>query len=348
MYTKWSMSVLLFWLSSCVCEPEIEDPGPEDLFVTYVSKMKVDEMINPESDYIVIIGDIQEYISPEEYGVDCYSYYLSTMAWIYTQQKVYDNISCVLQNGDMTWGNREFEWERYKTGASFFEDKIPLLVCTGNHDYDWVETKNGRWIIKDRLSSMINSFFPGKLAKEVICEQYEVNRGENYVAEIYIGDSRINILVLEFAPRKEVVQWAKGIVEKNSDQKYILMTHEMLGNNKLLHSNSYARYHFDGTESTYSTPKEIWEELVYPNDNIICTLCGHNDYFSHLELTNKEGRKVSNILFNLQYQPNGGDGKIMLWEFPKHKTYFKVSIYNTIARIIDKDSEAEFKIEYDK
>ena len=321
-------------LISCVCEPAIQDPEPEDLFETFTTNIAVDNILNPKSEYVVVIGDIQEYISHGEQELDCYSYYLSTMGWIYAQQKALGNIKCVLLTGDMTWGNLSLQWDRYKVGASFFEDTLPLLICTGNHDYDWSQHKDGRLIIEDRKSSMINDFFPGRAIETLITERYDPFKNENYVAKLEIGNEIINFLILEFAPRKEVIDWAKNIVEKDPNSSYILMTHEMLFNDYMPHLDSYARYHFEGTESTYTTPKEIWQELIYPNDNIICSLCGHNQFFSHVKLPNAKGREVSNIMFNLQYEKNGGDGMVQLWEFPLDEDKINVITYNTIYRTI--------------
>ena len=341
------LQLLLFALiiSSCVYEDEMHDPSPESLFRAYTSTIGVDEIINPSSNYISVIGDIQEYISPYDLGTDSYHYFLNTMAWIYVQNKVYNNIKCVLQDGDITWGNMYSQWCRYQVGASFIEETLPFLICTGNHDYDWSISNDGRWIIEDRRSSMFNSFFPGKAVESHITDRFEDDVLDNYIAKFVIGENTINILVLEFAPRTEAVDWACNIVSTHSNERYILMTHEMLDKNGFVYRNSSSEYHFKGISSTYSTPKDIWDKLVYPNNNVICTLCGHNDYFNHVKLENAYGRKVSNILFNLQYQPNGGDGKIMLWEFPLNKDVMKVSIYNTVTRSIESEKMEEFEID---
>lgn len=332
-------------VTSCVCEPAALDPEPEDLFETFTTNIAVDNILNPKSEYVVVIGDIQEYISPGEQELDCYSYYLSTMGWIYAQQNAWGNIKCVLLTGDMTWGNLLPQWDRYKVGASFFEDTLPLLICTGNHDYDWSQGKDGRWVIEDRESSMINDFFPGQALDMLITERYDPITNENYVAKLEIGNDTIKFLILEFAPRKEVIKWAKDIVEKDLGSNYILMTHEMLFNDYMPHLDSYARYHFEGTKSTYTTPNEIWQELICPNDNIICSLCGHNQFFSHVKLTNAKGREVSNIMFNLQYEKNGGDGMVQLWEFPLDEDKINVFTYNTIDRTIVPKVEG-FTIKY--
>ena len=41
---------------------------------------------------------------------------------------------------------------------------------------------------------------------------------------------------------------------------------------------------------------------------------------------------VPQILFNLQYQDNGGDGLIQLWESPNNSNVVNISAYDTFNR----------------
>ena len=89
--------------------------------------------------------------------------------------------------------------------------------------------------------------------------------------------------------------------------------------------------HFAGY-SSYTTPEQVWNTLVKPNDNIICVLCGHNGFFATLFSENDSGRQVPQILFNLQYQENGGNGYVQLWEFPSQNDSVRIGVYDTINR----------------
>ena len=99
--------------------------------------------------------------------------------------------------------------------------------------------------------------------------------------------------------------------------------------------------------TTVTTPRQLWENLISENDNIVCLLCGHNGFSAHLTTLNKSGRDVEQILFNLQYQANGGDGWVQIWEFPKDKDYATVEVYNTITRQFHPDIHSfQFKYKY--
>lgn len=63
--------------------------------------------MNPMSRYLVVVGDIQEYTqSPDEYM----SYFRQSMDWLVVQQSFFNNIDAVVQVGDITNGNFEWQW----------------------------------------------------------------------------------------------------------------------------------------------------------------------------------------------------------------------------------------------
>ena len=138
------------------------------------------------------------------------------------------------------------------------------------------------------------------------------------------------MISLEFGPREEVVDWAKQFVLSNPEKEFILMTHEWLtSDGKRVSTNSFAESHFNGY-SSYSTPEYIWSDLVYPNNNVLCVLCGHNGFSANLLSQNSCGRVVPQVLFNLQYQDNGGNGLIQLWEIPYQSDSINICVYDTI------------------
>lgn len=182
-------------------------------------------------------------------------------------------------------------------------------MCTGNHDYEWIENCK----IFDRHSTLINDYAHFDLSDDVIIEYYEDNSLENYVARIRVGNENLYLLVLEFGPRTEVLEWADNYDREHESDRFILMTHEWLSSEgHRMATDTSAELHFSGY-SSYSTPEYIWNNIVKDNNNIVCVLCGHEENFSCLYQTrNSFGRNVPQILFNLQFLPNGG-GK---WHYP--------------------------------
>ena len=301
--------------------------------------LALDDNFDMTSEYIVVIGDIQEYTA----NPDLMPYYEATVQWIYSQYMQGMDIKCVLQVGDLTTGNQENCYQSFYNVTSMLAEEIPYVACIGNHDYAWDE--NGK--IKDRDATFFSHYAAFPLMETAIVDRFEEGRIENVVVENYIDGYPYYILALEFGPREEVVNWANHYVRNHKSRKFILMTHEYLTQSgERISDKSDAEAQFLNT--TYSTPEMLWEQLVKYNDNIAWVLCGHNGFYSHRMSMNAYGRDVLQVLFNLQYQRNGGDGMIQLWEFPQEQDTATVRIYNTINRqwLTEENEVVELKFRY--
>lgn len=288
-----------------------------------IGKLVFDTNLNKLSDYFVVFGDLQAYTLNRERV----SYYDMSIKWIEEQSLLGVNITDILQVGDITESNSESQWKLFNEYTYDIATWIPYFACTGNHDYSWVENSK----IAERKSTRINSFAHFPLVDSKIEAYFESNSLENYVG--CLSDKRkTRLLVLEFGPRKEVLKWASDYVVSHPDERFILMTHEWLTRySKRISKGSYAEMQFSGY-SSYSTPEEIWEYLVKPNNNIVCVLCGHNGFAGKVYTENDFGRVVPQILFNLQYQENGGNGYVQLWEFRDSSDFVSICVYDTINR----------------
>ena len=298
--------------------------------------LEEDMTINVESSYMVVLGDIQNYTN----NVSNLPYLQNTMNWIWSQKYYGKNIGCILQVGDVTNNNILAQWKIFYEYTAPTADKILYVSCTGNHDYDWIDNK-----IYERSSTHINEFARFPLTDMNVVEYFEYGKIENMVVANTVNGERYDILVLEFGPRLEVVEWANNYVKKHSDRKFILMTHEYLTANGIrIVTDSYAERQFVNT--SWSSPESLWQNLVKENDNIVCVLCGHNGFSAMSMCKNSAGRDVPQILFNLQYQDHGGDGWVQLWEFPLYGDSVTVSVYNTILRERHSDASKTFKFRY--
>lgn len=318
------LSIALF----CSCNDE---------FIYSQELMDPDPILRMDVQYIAVLGDIQEYTG----SVVFYPYLEHTMNWLWSQKQHGLPINCVLHVGDVTWNNSSAQWSNfYKCTAPCAEDLL-YVTCTGNHDYTWDDES----LINDRSSTRINEYAAFPLTRSRIVAAFEPNKIENIVVEHTIHGMPFDLLILEFGPRTEVLAWANDYVASHPDRKFILMTHEFLtSKGSRIHSDSYAERQFRNT--TASSPEQVWRQLVKENDNILCVLCGHNGFSARLFTKNSAGRPVPQILFNLQYQENGGDGWIQLWEFPFYGDSVSVSVYNTIRREFHPDPATSFKFRY--
>lgn len=324
------MGCLLVLLCTVSC-------GEEELFEWTPSLLSEDRTLDAQSEYIIVLGDIQTYMR-YDYNLP---YFRQTMDWNWSQNRYGINIKCVLQVGDVTQSNSVTQWERFYGCTAPIADRIPVVVCTGNHDYSW----DGHGKIYDRSSTHINEYAAFPTTEANILARFEPDRIENIVVANDIQGAPYDVLVLEFGPRTEVLEWANDYVASRPERKFIVMTHEYLTRDgQRITAGSYAEKQLRNT--TWSSPEEIWRTLVRDNDNIVCVLCGHNGFSARLFSENAAGRKVPQILFNLQTLENGGDGWVQLWEIPAQGDSISVSVYNTIRREYHPKSTTSFKFRY--
>lgn len=277
----------------------------------------VDSVLDPESEYIAVFGDTQSYTQSKVY-MDQFIY---SMNWLTGQALAYNNIRCCLQVGDATDQNRKHQWRLYRDCMrAAMNHGIPTFTCTGNHDYDWDE----KYQIANRTTTLINTYVHSLVPDSLILARYKEGHYENIIVKLPLRTANVNLLVLEYGARKEVVEWAKDWLTLYPETPTILMTHEMLNRDGSLATGNdvYAMHQFAGTGSTYSTPTYIVEKLINQHKNIVFTICGHNGFAG----LNTEVARTPILLFNLQYEANCGDSQVLLLRIPPHADKSSVNI----------------------
>ena len=295
------------------------------------------------SEYIAVFGDIQYYTNSTYINL-----FQQSLDWILSASDSL-NIVSVLHTGDITQSNNiNKEWRYFKEAMTGFSDKIPFISMIGDHDYTWEldEKRNTNSFINDRYSTHFNEYISFPNVTSRIEAAFEADRMENIVVHNVVQGERLDFLLLEFGPRKEVVEWANQWVSSHPDIKYVLMNHEYLekgGGRRTSGLKCQARLN----NTTYTTPEELWEQLVKPNDNILGVLCGHVGGLYALTLDENDfGRKVPQIQHNIQSAEYRYDNWLMLWEFPADSDSVNVSIYNTQTRRFFEDKPVLIRFGY--
>lgn len=306
--------LLLLSLPSCV-EPAPIPPSPID----------TTEVVVPKQTCIAIFGDIQEYNQIDSLAV----YYQASLQWIKARQLQIGDVSCIICPGDLTNGNKGHQWRRFHKNTDSIAPYVPFYTTTGNHDYDC----DANWKIWDRRATSIMNYLDFELAFKNVVAQYENRRLENAVYKNYIAGERVDIMLLEFAPRADVLRWADEYLKSCPGRKHIVVTHEFLDTNgAIMTEGTHAEKCFKGTGLSASKPIEVWENLISPNDNVICVLCGHvRNFVQYAEAENSYGHKVALYQCNLQNVVHGGAGWLMLWTAKPGEDSVSVSVYNTIT-----------------
>ena len=273
---------------------------------------------------IAVFGDIQQYTQEESLS----SFYINSLQWLKERQSALGDISCIIQTGDITNNNEGHQWRRFRKCTETVSAEIPFYTSTGNHDYSC----DAQQRIYDRRSTYLMNYYDFELPFEMAEELFEDHRLDNAVYRNYFNGERVDVMVLEFSPRPEVVEWAKDYLEKHSDVKHIVVVHELLGRGGvIIEDNNYADKCFKSTGLPACKPSEVWDNVIFPHENVLCAICGHvSEFIIYAEMTNAAGRHVPVIMFNLESLPNGGDGWIMLLNAGPEDDSVSISVYNTV------------------
>lgn len=294
---------------------------------------------NASSEYIAVFGDIQYYTNNANH------LFRHSCDWILAQKHAGMDINSVLLVGDVTHHNWETEWINFKSATQDLAQEIPFISAIGDHDYTWGE--NG-YTITDRNNTEFSKYLGFPLTKQKVVAWFEEGRMENIIIENYIHGLPIYFLVLEFGPRKEVVEWANEYVKAHPDIHFILINHEYLekGGGRRT-SNLVCWRRLKDTDSGYTNPTQLWNRLIKKNDNILCVLCGHvGGLYAYTPDENDYGREVPQIQHNIQTSEYRYDNWLMLWEFPQEGNFVNVSIINTRSLKYFKDKPILFNFRY--
>lgn len=237
-----------------------------------------------------------------------------------------DNVNPTGKEANQT--SRE-QWTAVRNSFSKLDHKIPYVLATGNHDYGHVSAEYRSTQYDDYFSPEQN--FLNKNALREVGPM--LNGRSSLVNAVYefepVKDKKILVMVLEFAPRNEVIDWAKKVVDlpKYENHDVIVLTHVFL-NKK---SERIVKEGYKIEDANYGEP--LFTKLIQPSKNIRLVFSGHigtpNDWNGHLGFRqdkNAAGKTVTQMTFNAQamgggWHGNGGDGWLRLLEFmPDGKT----------------------------
>lgn len=238
-------------------------------------------------------------------------------------------------NGDQT-GRQQ--WEAVSRALSRLDNRLPYVVAQGNHDIGHITATDRHTIAPEYIYPERNIKFEDCLVST--CANFEgVHTMENSAYE-FRTETWGNLLVItfEFAPRDEVLAWAKQLIESNEykNHKVIIITHSWLdtAGNRITNEGYTVRL--------WNVPENIWKKLVYESKNISLILCGHTGdapkIAENVANTNykptssiridkaADGRDIPQMMFNSQqgdgdWNGNGGDCWLRILEFkPDGKT----------------------------
>lgn len=298
---------------------------------------------------MVVMPDTQNY-SKSSVNLPIFSQITN---WIKDNKEEY-KIQVVVQEGDIVNQNSQVtptsgdqtadqQWANAKAAMSILNGHLPYIMAAGNHDLGTTSAQNRNTQFNEYFKASDNPLVDP--AQGGILKGYQVP-GElhNAYFEVDAPDGRdLLIFSLEFWPRQATVAWANQIaaLPKYADYTAVLLTHSYLNPN-----NTRA----DGTPDGYpvgtdgNDGEELWNELIKLHPNFEMTLNGHvgGDGVGYLKSTGVEGNQVHQMVFNSQFETNGGNGWIRVLEFLDDGKTVHVRTYSPFLNVYRTDAANDF------
>lgn len=305
---------------------------------------------NPQSFSMILLGDPQGYT---KYDINQPLFELCT-AWIADNIENL-NIKAVLCTGDIVEQNdnnalnrkmlNQTSRQMYESGSRSFarlDNRVPYIISPGNHEYGYRRAENGNTHFNEYFTAERNNKLRDCLVAEFPNRQGFASLENS--AYFFSLDNWGNVLIIttEFAPRDEVLEWAKKLCEsdKYKDCRVIFMTHSFLRERTAAYT--------DNERYTIPNPnwgQGVWDKLVSQAPNIDLVICGHTghpgefeDAVAYRSDKNNAGRTVHQMMFNVQilgggWEGNGGDGWLRILEFMPDGQTIKVRTYSPLFGI---------------
>lgn len=317
------------------------------------------ELSDNESFSIIVLPDVQSYVKFEA------NQPLLELMTIWCKNNLERlNVKTVLCTGDLVEQNELLvpsgvggdqtsieEWRAVSKAFEVLDNRTPYVVCTGNHDYGYESAENRMTRFPQFFSSDRNYLWRNCLV-EVGLNQDGVPTMEN--AAYAFEDKnwgKLMVLAIEFAPRDEILVWAKSIADKYSDYRIILLTHSYMSGGQS--AKRYVKEGYKVEDANYG--EQIWDELVRNSPNISFVLCGHacnlNDFQDNVSFRvdkNDAGKEIPQMMFNAQtadgaWSGNGGDCWLRNLEFLSDGLTVKVQTFSPLFAISPTTTDKAFR-----
>lgn len=306
-------------------------------------------LTDPQSFTMILLGDPQGYT---KYDINQPLFELTT-AWcadnidslrikavLCTGDLVEQNENIVRNRAMLNQTSRQM-WEWASHCMERLDNKVPYIIATGNHEYGYVRGDEGFTHFPEYFPFERNSRWA-----DCVVAAYPNREGKASLenAAYEFTDShwgKMLVLALEWAPRDEVLAWAKQLADgPYKNHKVMLLIHSFL-DERTAQRTENENYRIQ--PRNYG--QDVWEKLVYPCHNIQLVMCGHTgkpgpfeDSVAFRQDKNAAGKAVNQMMFNVQvlgggWEGNGGDGWLRILEFMPDGRTIQVRTYSPLFGI---------------
>jgi 3',5'-cyclic AMP phosphodiesterase CpdA len=255
------------------------------------------------------------------------------------------NIGFVIGVGDIVnKGSDETQWRNADAAIRTLDDAgIPYALAMGNHDY-----KDSKPSL--RSAPLFNQYFgPQRYASKAYYQgEYPAGSNENFYATFEAAGRKYLVLLLEFYPRQQALDWAESVIAQHPEREVIVTTHGYL----FTDTSRVDRCDYNNAEAfgigADHDGEELWREFLERQDRVFLVLSGHIHGAAPRSAGAAGARLVNQILSNYQQETNGGNGYLRILRFRPSLNRIEVTTYSPYLNQYRTDSANQFTITYDR
>lgn len=302
----------------------------------------------PGSTTLVLVPDTQYYAACR------YPHLKHQSEFLRSNQKA-RNIQAAISLGDLTDHNTPEEWDFLKQSLAPISDGFPLMLTTGNHDLGTLGTANDR-------TTLFGQYFSESWArKSGLREVMTPGLIDNAFYAVDAGKLRLGVLMLEWSPRRSVVEWANKTLARYPDRRVIVATHAYLYSDSTRYDYAKKGATQKWNLSDYGTAQGelkkdgnhdgemLWNALIRKHKHVFMVVNGHvlNQGTGRLESRGDAGNTVQQVLANYQMLDEGGLGYLRLLEIATDGKTLRMKTYSPSLQLFSYAADQDFTFKVD-
>lgn len=251
-------------------------------------------------------------------------------------------IAMVLHEGDITNRNNDEQWRNADLSCRLLDGKVPYAMAAGNHDMG----PGGS--ARNRDLRLYRKTFPK--------DRFDCQPGwgdrfgegmENHFRTFRACGMDFLVVVLEFGPRDEALDWANDVVSQHPQHRAIVVTHSYMScDDTRVHDipASPRRYGCGGNDG-----EEMWQKLVRKHPNLFLVLSGHvlGDGLGRRTDRADDGHAVHQVLANYQMKERGGNGWMRVMRFFPAEGRIDFTTWSPFLKESAIDEQNRFALDYE-
>ncbi|CAM4514044.1 hypothetical protein FHS16_006025 [Paenibacillus endophyticus] len=264
--------------------------------------------------HFVFVPDpqMQSYLNPEMLDAQT--------EWIAKQQH-HLQIEMTAFVGDFVHNNDStVEWNRASSAVLKLDESHSAYMATaGNHDYD-------------DTHAYLRFFGPERFASKAYYKGFSPSRYSSYAIK-NAGSYCYLWLLVDMKNLHEDAAWCKEILNKYANYPTILVSHDLIymlpdGETNVPHQSENGAF--------------IWEQLIFPYEQVFMTVNGHFNGNVHQVRSNKNRQEVIQMLVNYQDRYRGGNGWLRLVEMDEQNNAIKCRSFSPWVAKLSEDTVLQY------